>query len=178
MDEAPFEGEAPALRVTEPVPGGEPRETVTAAEAPPAPASPKVQRTALGDRWAGIVTALLGANAITALARELAMQSELIGIEADEGGGERWTLKVERETLRAPTLSEKLQAALVAHSGSKIRLEVTAGVPGDSPARRDAEAVALRQREAEDIIHNDPLVQAMLAQFSTARIVPGSIRPA
>jgi DNA polymerase-3 subunit gamma/tau len=52
------------------------------------------------------------------------------------------------------------------------------GVPGDSPARREAEAAARRQREAEAIIHDDPLVQAMLAQFSTARIVPGSIRPA
>jgi DNA polymerase III subunit gamma/tau len=34
-----------------------------------------------------------------------------------------------------------------------------------------------RQREAEQIIQNDPLVQEMLAQFKTARIVPGSIKP-
>ena len=118
------------------------------------------------------------ANAISALVRELAMQAELIAANASEEGGECWTLKVERETLRAPTLAEKLQAALLAQTGARIRLEVAAGVPTDSPARRDAEAAALRQREAETIIHNDPLVQAMLAQFSTARIVPGSIRPA
>jgi DNA polymerase-3 subunit gamma/tau len=59
-----------------------------------------------------------------------------------------------------------------------VRLEIVPGVPGDSPARREAETAARRQREAEAIIHDDPLVQAMLAQFSTARIVPGSIRPA
>ena len=34
-----------------------------------------------------------------------------------------------------------------------------------------------RQAEAEQIIHNDPLVQALMAQYKTARIVPGSIKP-
>jgi DNA polymerase-3 subunit gamma/tau len=105
------------------------------------------------------------------------MQSELTQIESAEEG-ERWCLQVERDSLRAPTLAEKLQAALRSHTGLSMRIEVTAGTPGDSPARRDAEAAAQRQREAEAIIHGDPLVQAMLAQFSTARIVPGSIRPA
>jgi DNA polymerase-3 subunit gamma/tau len=72
---------------------------------------------------------------------------------------------------------EKLQAALNA-TGLNLRLEVAAGSPSDSPARREAEATAQRQRQAEAIIQSDPLVQTMLAQFSTARIVPGSIRPA
>jgi DNA polymerase-3 subunit gamma/tau len=181
MDEAPFEGEDPAPRSAAPMGGDVPRAATAAQAAPaaqPTTAIPEVQRTALGDRWAEAVGTLLSANAISALVRELAMQAELVAIDAGEEGGERWTLKVERETLRAPTLAEKLQAALLAQTGAKIRIEAVAGVPGDSPARRDAEAAALRQREAESIIHNDPLVQAMLAQFSTARIVPGSIRPA
>jgi DNA polymerase-3 subunit gamma/tau len=170
MDEAPFEGEAAAA-------AARPAE-VTAAPAPPAvPELPAVQRTALGDRWAELVGALVAANAITALARELAMQAELTLVEPADGA-ERWCLRVDRETLRAPTLAEKLQAALRAHTGITLRLEVVAGTPADSPARREAEAAALRQSEAEAIIHGDPLVQSMLAQFSTARIVPGSIRPA
>ena len=191
MDEAPFEDAAAApLRAAEPPvavavaakPPIVPRPTVAAAPAASVPvaasADPRVQRTALGDRWAEVVASLASANVITALVRELAMQAELRSIDAAEGGGERWGLKVERETLRTPTLAEKLQTALVTHAGLNIKIEVSAGVPEDSPARRDAEAAALRQREAEAIIHNDPLVQAMLAQFSTARIVPGSIRPA
>ena len=197
MDEAPFEDSAAApLRVAEPPAAVAvaaktpiaPRPTVALAPAvsapapAPAPAAapavPQLQRTALGDRWAEVVASLASANVITALVRELAMQAELTSIDAAESGGERWGLKVERETLRTPTLAEKLQAALVAHAGLNVKIEVSAGVPEDSPARRDAEAAALRQREAEAIIHNDPLVQAMLAQFSTARIVPGSIRPA
>ena len=195
MDEAPFEDSAAApVRVAEPPAAVAvavaaktpiaPRPTVAVAPAvsAPAPAAapavPQLQRTALGDRWAEVVASLASANVITALVRELAMQAELTSIDAAEGGGERWGLKVERETLRTPTLAEKLQAALAAHAGLNVKIEVSAGVPEDSPARRDAEAAALRQREAEAIIHNDPLVQAMLAQFSTARIVPGSIRPA
>ncbi|MGM9489359.1 DNA polymerase III subunit gamma/tau [Ideonella sp. YS5] len=172
MDEAPFEGEA--VSAPSPVPESA---VAVPASASAAPEVPAVRRTALGDRWAELVGALVAANAVTALARELAMQSELTRIEPAEDG-ERWCLQVERDTLRAPTLAEKLQAALRGQTGLTLRLEVTAGMPADSPARRDAEAAAQRQREAEAIIQGDPLVQAMLAQFSTARIVPGSIRPA
>ncbi|HEV8689605.1 MAG TPA: DNA polymerase III subunit gamma/tau [Ideonella sp.] len=187
MDEAPFEGEAaapaaptrsaavqaPAAAPTAPL-----RAPVVAQAAPaPTPPVPSLRRTPLGDRWAGLVAGLVSANAIAALVRELAMQAELVAIEAGQGAAESWRLVVERETLRAPALAEKLQAALNA-TGLSVRLEVTAGTPSDSPGRRDAEAAALRQREAEETIQSDPLVQAMLAQFSTARIVPGSIRPA
>ncbi len=186
MDEAPPEDDTvvvPRPNAQRPVvaaatrPAPTPQQAVAPAPTPPAPVV-ELQRTALGDRWAEVVAALVAANAVAALARELAMQAELIAIEASEGGAEQWRLRVERETLRAPTLADKLQAALVGHTGLSLRLEVVAGVPIDSPARRDAEAAAQRQREAEAIIHGDPLVQAMLAQFSTARIVPGSIRPA
>jgi DNA polymerase-3 subunit gamma/tau len=183
MDEAPFEGEvvatasAPAPTPTPSKPQGPAANAVPPAAAA-APSQPALQRTPLGDRWAEVVAALVAGNAVTALARELAMQAELVQVDADDGSGERWMLRVERETLRAPTLSDKLQAALRAHTGRASRIEVVAGTPADSPARREAEAAAQRQRDAEAIIHGDPLVQAMLAQFSTARIVPGSIRPA
>lgn len=181
MDEAPFDGEpvaAPAPRRAD-APAREPLAAASTPARTPAVAPARVlpvQRTALGDRWAETVAGLVAANAITALVKELAMQAELLAIEPGSPA-ECWRLQVEREPLRAPALIEKLQAALVA-SGLVLRLEVVAGVPADSPARRDAEAAALRQQQAEDIIHNDPLVQAMLAQFTTARIVPGSIRPA
>jgi DNA polymerase-3 subunit gamma/tau len=75
-------------------------------------------------------------------------------------------------------LVEKLRTALAeALEVAPLRLEVEAGAVGDSPARREAAERERRLREAEAVIHNDPLVQEMLAQFSTARIVPGSIKP-
>ena len=170
MDEAPLEEEA--------APAAAPRPTLAPAPAAAATTpTPVLSRTPLGDRWAEVVSALVAGNAIGALVRELAMQAELVAIEPGEGAAERWRLVVEREPLRAAAPVEKLQAALNA-TGLNLRLEVAAGSPSDSPARREAEATAQRQRQAEAIIQSDPLVQTMLAQFSTARIVPGSIRPA
>ena len=58
-----------------------------------------------------------------------------------------------------------------------MRLELEPGSAVDSPALRDAARRAALQREAEDIIRNDPLVLSLMQQFKTARIVPGSIKP-
>ena len=135
-----------------------------------------VQRTPLGDRWADVVATLNQRSAVVALVRELAMQAELVAIRP-EAGGEVWQLRVDRESLRAAPLRDKLQAALAGVLQPAPALEVEAGVPQDSPARRDAAERDRRQREAEDIIHNDPLVRELMAQFKTARIVPGSIKP-
>jgi DNA polymerase III subunit gamma/tau len=52
-----------------------------------------------------------------------------------------------------------------------------AGVPADSVARREAWDRLRRQAEAEQLIRDDPAVQDLLAQFKTARIVPGTIKP-
>jgi DNA polymerase-3 subunit gamma/tau len=58
-----------------------------------------------------------------------------------------------------------------------LRLVVEAGGAGDTLARRDAEARAAAQHEAERLIRDDPAVRELMAQFTTARIVPGSIKP-
>jgi DNA polymerase-3 subunit gamma/tau len=57
------------------------------------------------------------------------------------------------------------------------QIELLAGAAQDTPARRDAAAREQRQREAEEIIRNDPVVRDLMTQFKTARIVPGSIKP-
>ncbi len=136
-----------------------------------------VQRTPLGDRWYALVSGLASAGSIAALVRELALQAELCDIRR-VGPNEVWRLTVERDSLRTATNADKLLAALkMALGQDNLQLEAVAGVAQDSPARRDAEAAALRQFEAEQTIQGDPLVQAMLSQFRTARIVPGSIKP-
>ncbi len=147
----------------------------------PVPAPTRVQahsfeRTPLGDRWDGVVRQMVEAAAISALTRELAMQAECIGID-DQVKPMVWRLRVERETLRAPSQRDKLQAALSNVLNQPVQLEVESGVGQDTPALRAAAERARRQDEAEQIIHNDPLVQALMQQFKTARIVPGSIKP-
>jgi DNA polymerase-3 subunit gamma/tau len=146
------------------------------------PSTPSVAApvaTLFGDRWAEVVRALIEKGAIAALVRELAMQAQCVSIEsvsAGDGAPAVWRLCVERETLRSTTHCDKLQAALAALLGGPVRLQVEAGVAQDSPARREAAERAKRQAEAEDIIHNDPVVIALMQQYKTARIVPGSIK--
>jgi DNA polymerase-3 subunit gamma/tau len=151
------------------------RESVSAPASPrpqPAPeAVAELSPTALGERWVAVVQQLR----LVALVRELAMQAELVA--ADEADAPLWRLRVERESLRNPALCEKLQAALRELVHPALRLEVEAGKAQDSPALRESAERDRRQRQAERIIHDDPLVQQMLQRYPTARIVPGSIKP-
>jgi DNA polymerase-3 subunit gamma/tau len=136
------------------------------------------ERTPLGERWAGVVSSLGERGLVSALVRELAMQAELVAVRPQaEGEGELWQLRVERESLRAQPLRDKLQAALASLLQPAPRIEVEAGAVQDTPARRDAAAREQRQREAEEIIRNDPVVRELMSQFKTARLVPGSIKP-
>ena len=154
------------LDLPEPSPRGEGGYASTAG------AAIALQATPLGERWAGIMKQL----GLTALPRELGMQAECLAID-DSVQPQQWRFRVERDSLRQPALKDKLQAALAAHLQAEVRIELEAGVATDSPALRDATEAQARQRRAEQIILEDPLVRELLAQFKTARIVPGSIKP-
>ena len=134
-------------------------------------AAARLVPTEEGDHWYAVVQELIAAEAITALVRELALQSQLV---AREDG--HWRLRVERESVNQPQARERLRAALEA-AGHATQISVELGVVIDSPARRNAHAAAERQRQAEDIVHNDPYVQQLVRDFG-AKIVPGSIKPA
>jgi DNA polymerase-3 subunit gamma/tau len=162
--DAPYEDEAPAA----PVAVREPE--------PARPLAATFTPTPLGDRWAQAVSQMTEAGSIGALVRELAMQSQCLSID-ESAKPPVWRLRVERETLRAPAQRDKLQAALSDLLTHAVQIEVEAGVASDTPAQRAAAERARRQNEAEQIIHNDPLVQALMQQFKTARIVPGSVKP-
>jgi DNA polymerase III subunit gamma/tau len=140
----------------------------SASEAGAAPAN--LNLTPEGDFWHALVSELVAREAVTALVRELALQSQLIA--RDEG---HWMLRVERESLNQSTSRERLQAALQA-AGHAVGLSIEVGVISDSPARRNAAAAQARQRAAEEIIHKDPFVQDLMRDFG-AKIVPGSIKP-
>jgi DNA polymerase-3 subunit gamma/tau len=123
-----------------------------------------------GDFWHAAVRQLVASEAVTALVRELALQSQLVG--RDTG---HWMLRVERESLNQPAARERLQNALQA-AGHAVSLSVEVGPVIDSPARRNAAAAAQRQHAAEEIILNDPFVQEMMRDFG-AKIVPGTVKP-
>ena len=143
---------------------------ITGAAADTAPVA-AVESGEEGDFWFELVTQLVAAESITALARELALQSQLVARDADQ-----WLLRIESETLGQSASRERLQQAL-AGAGHPVRLAIEIGPVRDSPACRNRAASQARQRAAEEIIRNDPLVQRLMRDFG-ATIVPGSLRPA
>ena len=188
--QAPAFDDLPPWEAFEDVPERMPEEVAEAAmvqplpvreAAPSAPAAPSrtevlkrpeapLQPTPEGDFWAEVVGQLQASEAITALVRELALQSQLVAREGDV-----WRLCVDSESLARPATCERLQAALQA-AGHAVRLQVSQGSVSDSPAKRNARAAATRMDAAIELIQNDPLVQSLVRDFD-AKIVPGSIQP-
>ena len=158
---------SPALRA---LPVREAPEPSSRLDMPRAAAPAAVQATPEGDVWMAVVQGLLDQETITALVRELALQSQLLGRD-----GVQWQLRVERETLNHAASRERLQAALLAAGHGDVKLHIEIGPVSDSPARRLAVKAAEKMLAAQELIQNDPLVQAMVRDFG-AKIVPGSIQ--
>lgn len=167
---APPEAAAKVVAVpmrVQPPPGQRdvPRPEAQRGPAPPIPPSED------GDFWHATVTQMVAAESISALARELALQSQLVARDVDQ-----WILRVERELLNQPSAREKLADALAA-LGHRVKLAIEIGGVVDSPARRNKHAADERQRLAEEAIRNDPEVQMLMREFD-AKIVPGTLKPA
>jgi len=152
-------------------------EVPVAAAPGPGIAVPALHDGVAADRWAELVQRMVQAGTIVAMVRELAMQAECTAIVVGGAEAMEWRLRVERENLRAPALRDRLQAAMADALQARVRLEIEAGAAVDTPAERALEERRRRQAEAEQVIHDDPLVKALLAQYKTARIVPGSVKP-
>jgi len=159
----------------DPAGGGAPPATPTRDQA--AETAPRFVSSRLGQQWADLLMPVLKAGSLVALVRELAVQGELVASTPRAAGGRVWRLRLEREPLRNPALAAKLGAVLQGALGEPVDIETEAGTPQDSLALRDAVARHAAQQAAEQAIRGDPAVQALMAQFHTARIVPGSIRP-
>jgi DNA polymerase III subunit gamma/tau len=127
--------------------------------------------------WAHTVQRLCDAGSITALVRELAMQASCVAMTPFDGtAAAKWHLHVAQAPLRAPVHQEKLQAALAELQGHPVQLLVDAGQAPDSPAQRTMAKQQEQQQYAEHAVQNDPMVQLLMQQFKTARIVPGSVK--
>jgi len=173
----PPEGRAPVAVRAEPVPAAtevlaipvrvqaDSRAEATAGQA----AEVRLVPTEEGAFWHSTVQQLVADEAIVALVRELALQSQLVARDTDQ-----WLLRVERESLNQPGSRDRLGAALAA-AGYSVRLAVEIGRVSDSPARRNAQAAAQRQLEAERVIFEDPFVQTIMRDFG-AKVVPGTIK--
>ncbi len=167
---APIQGSRQVVSIPVRDPGPSERLEQRHALAQPRPEA-GVERTEEGDFWYDTVMALVRAELVSALVRELGLQSQLVARDAG-----RWVLRVERESLDQGNSRERLAAALKAH-GHDAHLVVEIGRVKDSPAMRMAQDLQRRQQEAERAIRDDPFVQDMMRDFG-GRIVPGTLKAA
>ena len=137
---------------------------------PPSVPASTLAKTTEGDFWNQLVREMVEAQAINALVRELALQSQLMLRD-----GNQWSLQVDKDSLNTPISRDRLQTAL-AQFGHEVQLSVSTGPVLDSTAKRLAHENAERQARAEAIILQDPFVQSLMRDFD-AKIVPGSIKP-
>ena len=174
----PVQRARPGIDELEPDYGDEPAPAPRAAAQAftPPPALAPFERTELGTRWYALISQCSEAGKLIAMVRALAMQSELVDCEP-AGEAPAWRLRVGLETLRNPALADKLAAILRELTGQNVQLVVEMGDPQDTPLKRDAAEADRRQRAAIDEIQSDATVRALLAQFQTARILPGSVKP-
>ncbi|HEY0954373.1 MAG TPA: hypothetical protein VGE36_06435, partial [Roseateles sp.] len=136
------------------------------AQEPDAPRRVELRETPEGAQWAERIAA---AN-LVGMTGELARQAQALSCEMVDGR-EVWRLRVERESLRAPALVAKLEAALNA------KLDVEAGVAEDTISLRNTARIEAQQRAAEDLAAAHPMTRTLLSQFPSARILPGSVAP-
>lgn len=130
--------------------------------------------TAAGDFWLAVVKDLIEQERVTALVRELALQSQLMGRDDLDAPMQRWQLRTERESLAQNSHKERLEAALAA-SGRVVQLSLEVGQVNDSPAKRLAAQQAETMARAEQVIQGDEFVQRMMRDFG-AKLVPGSLQ--
>ena len=129
----------------------------------------ELQRSEEGDFWFEAIQALIKGETITALVRELGLQSQLVARD-----GNRWLLRVEHESLRQSNSGDRLCQAL-GTLGHQVQLVIEIGTVRDTAAMRLAAEAARRQAQAEEHIRADPFVQAMMRDFG-GKIVPGTLK--
>jgi len=110
--------------------------------------------------------------ALSGLARELALRSELVARE-----GDHFTLRVPVKALLEAGGEQRLGAALCAQLGRPVRVTVQVGATtGATAASRSEQVRAGLQKQAEEAIYADPFVRELIENFG-ASVDPRSIRP-
>jgi DNA polymerase-3 subunit gamma/tau len=130
--------------------------------------APTAGANSFDGNWRGLIDELkLG------LARTLALNCELTSY--DDNNINLTVPEAEKHLLDA-TYQDKLSAAIQQHFGRKIKLNLTAGGTGNTPAKQIFEEKAAVQSHAVSAIEQDPFVQALVNDFG-AHVIPSSIKP-
>jgi DNA polymerase III subunit gamma/tau len=128
-----------------------------------------VEPDAHHEAWVQLVQQLLDAQAVQGLVQQLALQSQCV-----EKGASHLTLRISQPSLKNDSTRDELQLALQGIGRSEA-LVIEVGPVQDSWAKRNTTKLEARQKQAEQIITQDPWVQSLVADWG-AKIVSGSIR--
>ena len=124
------------------------------------------------EAWCALVETLLQGGSVAALARELAIRSQWLGVQG-EGEGRRWCLQVEQPALAEEGPTRRLEQAL-AQAGHPVKLMVSVGEVLDGVAQRHQRQQAAQQQQALQTLTHDADVQRVMQAFG-GTIVPGSL---
>ncbi len=124
--------------------------------------------------WDGDWPKLAVSLPVRGVVQQLALQAELV--RCDLADGAVMYLRVPLETLASGANIDKLATSLGSHFGQPVRVMAEIGNVRDSANARAQVSRDALQRQAEEQIHSDPFVLAMMREFG-ATIVPGSIKP-
>lgn len=148
-------------------PGGdEPTGTSAMASAAGVPAQPPV--VSFDGDWPALAARL----PVSGFVRQFMEQSELLALD-----GGRFRVRVPIRALAEEATVRRVRAALTAHFGTPVRLDVEVGsVEGDTAAGALARTRAEAQAQAERSIEADSFVRSMIDEFG-GTVVAGSVRP-
>lgn len=161
---------APALETTPPPATilTPPQPTVAVTQTPIEDSSTPTITRAFDGNWRALVDRLkLG------LARALAQNCELASFDEEHIA---FSVPPSQKHLLNMGYEEKLRSAVEQHFGRKIKMTFSLGGSGNTPAQLMSQEKAALQADAEDAIHNDGFVQALIKDFG-AQIIPSSIKP-
>ncbi|OOZ35703.1 DNA polymerase III subunit gamma/tau [Solemya velesiana gill symbiont] len=174
--QAKAEPARPAPQQRRPVPAA-PAKVQATVESPPAvgeeaPAPAPAVRTGNVDLsdWMQVVEAM----SLGGVAKQLANNCTF---ESWDGSNLKLKLDPTHQHMKVGTSEQRLIKALSDYLNTPVKLSIdVAASETATPAQLQAKAKADRQRDAETVMTEDPLVQAMEEQLG-ARLIPESIRP-
>jgi len=175
MTSAPvISDQAPAINTSaDQMAAQQPMAQAAATQAPAAliaPAAEPAKVLQFDGNWAGLVEALN----LRGMVKQLAVNCILQEKSATEI---RLTLSKQNEQLLNSAMQKKLEEALCSSLQQKLKLHIELGEQQvESPAKTSERNQAELQQSAEDIIQQDPMVQALKENFN-AEVVPNSVKP-
>jgi len=147
----------------------QPAQAAPAAAAPASPPAPDRQTEREFADWRGLVSRIK----VGGMARMLADNCEFTGLYGDNL---ELAVPEAHKHLLEKAYTDKLQSALEDYFGRRLRLKITAGGSGNTPAAMENQERQAKLAKAIESIDTDPFVRELVENFD-ARVNDSTIKP-